>query len=129
MVPGLVHGLDLHPTQVSTPASTGAPDGDGDQATPANLSAPRSPNTLARSCWPAVRTFAQKCPARAIRGQVAEEPAGQNSTSGGSSDSAANDWQAKPAGAVGVDGGDDGDARAEVPEHLAEPRGFRPGHG
>jgi hypothetical protein len=42
--------------------------------------------------------LAQKCPARAIRGQVTDDLPGQNRTRGGSSDSAANDWQAKPAG-------------------------------
>src|SRR5215813_5090193 len=34
-----------HPTQVSTPARTGAPDDDGDQVTPARLSAPAVPKT------------------------------------------------------------------------------------
>src|SRR5262249_60833182 len=33
------------PTQASTPARTGAPDDDGDQVTPANLSAPTVPKT------------------------------------------------------------------------------------
>ena len=70
-------------------------------AAPANLSAPvapLTPNVLASSRWSALSTFAQKCPARAIRGQVADSRLGQNSTSGGSSDTAANDWQANPAG-------------------------------
>jgi hypothetical protein len=59
---------------------------------------PLVPNTRASSSWPAASTFAQKCPARAIRSQVPDARLGQNSTSGGSSDRAANDWQANPAG-------------------------------
>ena len=60
--------------------------------------APLTAKARASSRWPAASTFAQKCPARAIRGQVADARLGQNSTSGGSSDTAANDWQANPAG-------------------------------
>src|SRR5438034_54690 len=85
-----------HSTQVSAPSRTG-PDGDGDQGTPANLSAPVVPNLLASSCCPSASTLAQKCPARSITGQVAEVRLGQNSTSGGASDSAAKAWQANPA--------------------------------
>ena len=86
-----------HPTQVSAPSRTG-PDGDGDHVTPANLSVPVIPNLLASSCCPSASTLTQKCPARSISGQVAEVRLGQNSTSGGASDSAANAWQANPAG-------------------------------
>jgi hypothetical protein len=42
--------------------------------------------------------LAQKCPARSITGQVADDRLGQNSTRGGVSDSAANAWHANPAG-------------------------------
>src|ERR1700749_205481 len=73
------------------------PDGDGDHATPANLSVRVLPNLRASSCWPSASTLAQKCPARSITGQVAEVRPGQNSTSGGARDSAANAWQANPA--------------------------------
>ncbi len=66
--------------------------------TPANLPGPLVPKTRASSRCSSASTLAQKCPARAIRGQVADDRLGQNSTSGGSRDSAANDWQAKPAG-------------------------------
>ena len=59
------------------------------------------PNLLASSCCPSASTLAQKCPARSITGQVAEVRLGQNSTSGGASDSAANAWQANPAGPSG----------------------------
>jgi hypothetical protein len=40
----------------------------------------------------------QKYPLVAMAGQVLDVLAGQNSTSGGVSDSAANAWQANPAG-------------------------------
>src|ERR1700735_795959 len=88
----------VHPAQVSTSARTGAPEADGDQLRPANLSPPLVPKIRASSRWPAASTLAHRCPDRAIRGQVADDLPGQNSTSGGSSDTAANDWQAKPAG-------------------------------
>ncbi len=44
---------------------------------------------------------------------------GQNNTSGGSSDRAANDWQAKPL-AHRHASCDDGDPGAELAEHVAE---------
>ena len=74
------------------------PDGDGDQGTPSNLSPPLVPNRLASSCCPSASTLAQKCPARSITGQVADDRLGQNSTRGGARDSAANAWHANPAG-------------------------------
>ena len=45
---------------------------------------------------------------------------GQNSTSGGASDSAAKAWQANPAGPADRARGDDRDAGAEVAEDLPE---------
>ena len=42
--------------------------------------------------------FTQKAPAWAMRGQLVELRAGANMTMGGSSESAANDWQEKPTG-------------------------------
>src|SRR3954452_16211985 len=42
----------------------------------------------------------QKLPVASMTGQVREDLPGQNSTSGGSSESAAKDWQAKPTGSV-----------------------------
>ncbi len=81
---------------MSTSSRTGAPDDDGDQRTPSNLPGPLVPNTRASSRCPEASTFAQKWPARAIRGQLADDRPGQKSTSGGSRDSAANDWQEKP---------------------------------
>src|SRR5689334_2171575 len=84
--------------QVSTPSRTGAPDGAGDHRTPANLSAPLIPNTRDSSRCPSASTLTQKLPPRAIRCQLVDRRPGQNRTSGGSRDSAANAWQANPTG-------------------------------
>src|SRR6266567_3906581 len=89
--------------QASSVSTRIGPEGDGDHVTPANLSVPVIPNLRASSCCPSASTLAQKCPARSISGQVAEVRLGQNSTSGGASDSAANAWQANPAGPCGPD--------------------------
>ncbi len=45
---------------------------------------------------------------------------GQNNTSGGSSDSAANDWQAKPIGTSSWRVVMTGDAGTELAEHISE---------
>src|SRR5260221_2836000 len=91
----------VHPTQVSAPSRTGAPEEDGDQRTTATLAAPAAalvPKIRASPRWSAASTLAQKCPDRAIRGHVADDRLGLNSTSGGTRDTAAKDWQANPAG-------------------------------
>ena len=71
----------------------------GDQSTPANLSGRR---------WPAEHPgqlallVGEHVDAEVPLASIACQdptPVGQNSTSGGSSDSAANDWQANPTGA------------------------------
>src|SRR5260370_42069419 len=88
-------------TQVSALSRIGAPSGDGDQPTPANLSVPVAalvPKIRASPRWSAASTLAQKCPARAIRGHVADVRLGLNSTSGGTRDTAGKDWHANPAG-------------------------------
>src|ERR1022692_17001 len=77
---------------------TGEPAVSGDQPMPANRSGLLWPNALARCRCSADRTLAQKNCARSILGQVVDVRAGQKSTSGGSSDSAANGWQENPAG-------------------------------
>src|SRR5438045_3721472 len=84
--------------QVSEPVRIGAPDGAGDQSTAANLSEPARPNTMLTSRCSCERTLTQNEPTSRICGQVRDDFPGQNSTSGGSSDSAANDWHAKPIG-------------------------------
>ena len=65
--------------------------------------------------------FTQNAPAAAMRGQLVELRAGARMTIGGSSESAANDWQVKPDGQPVLERRDDGDAGGEVAEHLAEP--------
>src|SRR5208282_3179201 len=87
-----------HPAQVSAPSRTGEPALSGDQPTPSNLRGPVRPNLLASSCWSSDSTFTANKFAWAIRGQVVDVSAGQNTTSGGSSDKAANAWQANPTG-------------------------------
>src|SRR5258708_29381320 len=90
----------VHPTQVSAPSRTGAPEEDGDQRTPANLSAPAAalvPKIRASPRWSAASTLAQKCPARAIRGHVADDRLALNSTSGGTTGTAAKDRRGRPA--------------------------------
>src|SRR5260370_19244425 len=87
-------------THVSTPSMIGEPDESGTQPTLANRSVLLRPNRVARSPCSAVSTLAQKTPARSILGQVDEVCAGQNSTSGGLMDSAANAWQENPTGWV-----------------------------
>ena len=49
--------------QVNTPLSTGAPEGDGDQSTAANLSSPARPKTMLTSRCSCDRTFTQNEPA------------------------------------------------------------------
>src|SRR6202167_3848858 len=73
-------------TQASVPARTGAPDGDGCQGTPANLSAPVVAKVRHRASCRAFRTLTQKAPAAAMRGQLTEVFAGRMAISGGSSD-------------------------------------------
>ena len=88
----------MQSTQALTPSSTGAPDGAGHQSTPENLSTavPERANPALRSRWSAARTFTQNVPTSRIRGQVDDVRAGAKVTSGGSSDSEANDWHVKP---------------------------------
>src|SRR3954463_643526 len=84
--------------QVRAPSSTGAPEGAADHSTAANLSSPDRPKTMLTSRCSCESTFTQNEPAFSISGQVREVLPGQKRTSGGSSDNAANDWQAKPIG-------------------------------
>ena len=76
----------------------GDPSGEGDHSISANLSGSRDPNRADTSFWFSCRTFTQNFPLASIACQDRLTFVGQNSTSGGSSDSAANDWQAKPTG-------------------------------
>src|ERR1700732_2898762 len=77
---------------------TGEPSCEGCQSMPANLSGSFDPNRADTSFCFSVSTLTQNRPLASIAFQDRETLVGQNSTSGGSSDSAANDWQAKPIG-------------------------------
>src|SRR5699024_5342361 len=81
-----------------TPSITGDPSGLGDQSICANLSSPRRPNVEETSSWSSDRMFTTNRPAFSIPFHEPEVFIGQNSTNGGSSDRAENDWQAKPTG-------------------------------
>lgn len=110
--------------QAGTASSCGDPvTGAGVWAIPANLSAPLTAKARHSPPCSAPRMLTQNTPARAIRGQVVDVRATMNVTRGGSRDSDAKDWQAKPSRAllaVGGRGGDDGDTAGEVPEHGPE---------
>ena len=78
--------------------------------------------------WCSSSTLTVKCPARSMRGQVVDDFAAQNSTSGGSSETEVKELAARPTGLVAVHGGDHGDAGGEVTEHGAERRRVRADH-
>src|ERR1700761_3170739 len=87
----------------------GEPSAEGGQSIPANLSGSFDPNRAETCFWLSVSMLTQNRPLASIAFQDRDTLVGQNSTSGGSSDSAAKDWQAKPtapaAGTGGVMGG------------------------
>src|SRR6185295_16048462 len=83
----------------NVPSMTGEPSFDGRQSSPANLSGSLEPKRAETSFCFSCRMFTQKCPLASMACQDRDNLVGQNSTSGGSSDSAANDWQANPTGA------------------------------
>ncbi len=82
----------------SVPSSTGEPSSEGFQSIPANLSGAFEPNWADTCCWFSCSMLTQNRPLASIACQARDCLVGQNSTSGGSSDSAAKDWQAKPIG-------------------------------
>ena len=82
---------------------------------------------LESRAWSAPRKLTQKRPDRWISGQARDVFAGQNSTSGGSSETLENDWQVMPDRLAVADRGDHGDAGGEAAEHVAEPAGARRG--
>src|SRR2546421_176645 len=83
----------------SDPSMTGEPSCEGCQSMPANLSGSFDPNRAETSFCFSVNTLTQNRLDASIAFQDRETFVGQNSTSGGSSDNAANDWHAKPIGA------------------------------
>ena len=83
----------------SVPLITGEPNFDGPQSIPPNLSGSLEPNRAETSVCFSCSTLTQNLPEASMAFHDRETLVGQNRTSGGSSDSAANDWQANPIGA------------------------------
>src|SRR5271163_1134554 len=77
---------------------TGEPSSEGCQSMPANLSGSFEPKRAETCCWLSVNTLTQNFLLASMDFQDRDTLVGQNSTSGGSSDSAAKDWHAKPTG-------------------------------
>src|SRR5882757_7321344 len=82
----------------SVPSMIGEPSLEGLQSSPANLSGSLEPNRAETSFWFSCSTFTQNLPLASIACHDRDTLVGQNNTSGGSRDSAANDWQANPMG-------------------------------
>ncbi len=82
------------------------------------------PNCADTCCWFSCSMLTQNLPLASMACQARDTLVGQNSTSGGSSDSAAKDWQANPIGTSVVHRGDHGDTGAELPEHIPERAGI-----
>src|SRR5690242_14409663 len=85
-------------TQASTSDSTGEPLGPRFQPIPWNLSAPLVANTRQTSSCSCPSTFTQKAPDGWMRGHDVDDLAGENATSGGSSDTEKNEPQVSPTG-------------------------------
>ena len=83
----------------NVPSMIGEPNFEGVQSISANLSGSWEPKRAETSFWFSCRMLTQKLPVASMACQDRDTLVGQNSTNGGSSDSAANDWQAKPTGA------------------------------
>jgi hypothetical protein len=82
----------------SVPSMTGEPSLEGLQLIPTNLSGSLEPNRAETSFCFSCSTLTQKCPLASMACHDRDTLVGQNKTNGGSSDSAANDWHAKPTG-------------------------------
>src|SRR3954447_9226036 len=83
----------------SVPSMTGDPRLEGLQSISANLSGSLEPNRAETSFCFSCNTLTQKCPLASMACHDLDTLVGQNNTNGGCSDSAANDWHAKPTGA------------------------------
>src|ERR1700693_6581533 len=80
----------------SEPSMIGEPSGEGRQSIPANLSESLEPKRAETSFCFSCSTLTQNRPVASIAFHEFDTLVGQNNTSGGSSDSAAKDWQGKP---------------------------------
>src|SRR5215470_3899441 len=77
-------------------SSNGAPKMPTRQFSPANLSSARRANRLAISSWSEARTLIAKCWLRTKPCRLGARLSTQNSTSGGSSDTEANEFAVRP---------------------------------
>ena len=83
----------------SVSSITGEPSSEGLQSMPANLSGSLEPKRADTSFCFSCSTLTQNFPLASMACHDRDILVGQNNTNGGSSDSAANDWQANPTGA------------------------------
>src|ERR687894_451084 len=83
----------------SVPSMIGDPSFEGLQSISANLSGSLEPKRAETCFCFSCSTFTQNLPLASMACHDRDTLVGQNSTSGGSNDSAANDWQANPTGA------------------------------
>src|SRR5688572_8598863 len=84
--------------QARTPSRRGAPEPAGVHPRPVNLSSALDANRRQTSSWCSERMFTQNAPATSILGHDVEPLSGKNATSGGSSDTDANEPTARPTG-------------------------------
>src|SRR5258708_19686392 len=80
----------------SVPSMIGEPSLEGLQSIPANLSGSLEPNRAETSFCFSCSTLTQKCPLASMACHDRDTFVGQNSTSGGSSDSAPHHWPPQP---------------------------------
>src|SRR5258705_7445565 len=83
----------------SVPSMIGEPSLEGLQSSPANFSGSLEPNRAETSFCFSCSTLTQKCPLASMACHDLDTLVGQNSTSGGFPDIAANDWHGQPTGA------------------------------
>lgn len=88
----------VHSSHALAPSSSTAPPGMARHARPAKRSVPLADSCAQACSWSALSTLTPKRTARRSRGQVVDEWAMQTDTSGGSSDTGANELAAMPTG-------------------------------
>src|SRR5258707_15507219 len=89
----------------SVPSMIGEPSLEGLQSIPANFSCSLEPNRAETSFCFSCSTLTQKCPLASMACHDLDTLVGQNSTSGGSTDTAANDRDGKPTRGPSCTGG------------------------
>jgi hypothetical protein len=109
---------------------TGEPSLEGLQSIPTNLSGSLEPNRAETSFCFSCSTLTQKCPLASMACHDRDTLVGQNKTNGGVQRQGGERLACEADGPTLVQGGDHGDARAELTEHIAECAGVErlPGH-